>query len=410
MPWQSEQNRKAMAAKTLARGAIWLTGTALGLYALRSLSGRDKEWKDLPAYEKWGYLHIPLPQGGFARIPLPYESGGVFASLPIAALESLREGKSDAFNEALGVVLKGASPVPDPTDLHDILRTSALLGPIADVVANKDWKGSPIVPPGIDENRIPSDQFGPHTLSFSRYLAEMFPNGGVSPAKLEHFLDGYTGGLYRRTAEMIATLRDPSGIQPFKDPSTIPIFGTLFLRPGTSRVVGDFYDRLKWLRQRVGSKVATLEEQGELASAERANKELQDVWKKRTEAIQSNASAASVKEQTEALAKEAQDLIGVHNKRDTSEDRGAGLGVLVYRLSDPEAKDEKLPEGVDTSEALSALREEALRRAEQQRDSERKRGRHVQPLPEYVRVREDNGELTAYGKRRQRLLQALSSK
>lgn len=405
MPWQSTQDRKKMAAKTLARGGLWLTSLALALYALSNRD--DDEWKNLPPYEKWGYLHFPLPQGGYARIPLPYESGGVFASLPIAFLESLREGKDDAFFEALSVVVKGASPVPDPTDWHDVMRTVALFGPIADVVANKDWKGAPIIQRGLEDNRIPSDQFGPHTLSFSRYLGEVFPNGGVSPAKLEHVLNGYSGGLYRRIGSLLEMLKDPSGVQPLKDPSTLPVLGTLFLRPGTSRAVGDFYDRLKWLRQRHGSGVATLEEEGELAEAERTNKRLRDVWKKRTDAIKSDASAASVKEQTEALAKEAEELIGAHNRRETKSDRQVGLGTILHRMTDPSAEPKPLPKDVTRDEALEALHFEALRRAAEARASEKKRGHKVKPLANYVRVRDDQGDLTAFGKRRQRLLKAL---
>lgn len=401
-PWASTEDRRANATRTLAKGAGFLTATALLLYLLQNRG--DPEWEELPPHEKWGYFHVRIPGGGFMRIPLPFEAGSVFGALPIALLEG-----PDALAEALRVAGKSATPI-DLDGMHGIMRNVALLGPIADVLANEDWKGAPIVPDSVGDNRVPSDQYGPNVTRLARFLGAHAPGGGVSPAKLEHLLDNYTGGLYRRLMGAVDTALDPSAVQPLNDPSTLPIMGTLFLRPGTSRVVHDFYDRLKHLRRRQGSKISTLEELGELARAERVNEELQETWKKRRTSIASDSSAATVRAETEALMREAQAKIREHGKREKATDRRAGLGALLYRQTDPRATQEPLPEGITEAEAVAALREEGLRRAEGTIRAARRHGQKARPAFEYVRARDAQGDLTAFGKRQAILLRRLRAR
>jgi hypothetical protein len=405
MPWASTKDRQANLVRSTVRASAYLTGVALLLYFMH----RDEEWwKELPPHEKWLYLH---PSKG-TRIPLPFEVGAVFGALPIAMIENSRT--PGTFAEALKVAVKGATPI-DLDGWRGILSNFALLGPMADVLANEDWKGTPIVPRGVQEMEG-KDQIKPSTLWLSRQIGALFPYGGYSPAKIEHVLNGYTGGLYRRLHEFATTMADPSSIRPLDDPSTIPVFGRLFLRPNTSRVVNDFYDRMEWLRARRGSKTATLEELGELAQGEVLRDKLSDLWKQEGEIIQSGRSAAEREQKIGTLTTQIQDLVRAHDRRDKALDRRRGLGNVLYRLTEPAtvekpttaeeqatyatrlaAEQEKArlhaeelaALGVDEEEALEALRAEAQRRG------------HL------LRSRHLNGTLTPFGARQARLLRGI---
>jgi len=387
-PWASSQDRVYNAARATAKAASFLTSVALVLYFMNK---DDEWWKKLPPHEKWGFLHYRTPWGYVIRVPLPFEAGSVFGSLPIAMIEESTTPGS--LSEAFKVALKGTGPI-DIDGLHGLARNFALLSPMVDVLHNKDWKGAPIVPASVEENRLPEDQFGPRTTGLARLVGSTI---GMSPAKLEHLLDGYTGGLYRRLAGAWDTLTDPSNVRPGEDPSTIPVAGTLFLRPGTSRVVTDFYDRLKHLRARNGSRVASLEETAELGAMERLNRDLQKLWEKRRAAVAGEKrTAAAVQREASEIQAAAELKIGEHNRRDTSNARQAGLGATLYRLTDPSDSAEfEVPAGVTEAEAVAALRAEAQRRA-------RARGTR-----NGARVRDDQGDLTAFGARQARLLRRI---
>jgi hypothetical protein len=75
-----------LAAKTTAKFAVAIT---LPTIALWMLNKDNEEYQNAPRWEKDLFYFIPLPWGGFARIPKPFEAGQIFGSFPRAALERL---------------------------------------------------------------------------------------------------------------------------------------------------------------------------------------------------------------------------------------------------------------------------------------------------------------------------------
>jgi len=378
--------------RTLARGAGWITFASMIAY----YRNRDEEWwKELPEYEKWSYVHWKLPGGKILRAPLPFEFGIVFGALPVAAIEEQRS--PGAFFEAVKRLQKA-------TVDGDRLMP-ALLSPLWDVKGNEDWKGSAIVPRNIKKNRLPVDQYTTQTTElakrFSRLLlSDMHGDPRqlndweakyLNPAALDHLLNSYTGGLYRRTAMMLEKLGDPSAIGAAGDWSTIPVVGTLFLRHGTSRITGDFYDRIDELRQIKGSQKASVAEIGELAASERLNRKLQEMWKERREVISSETSAGKVKTKADALINEIHNVIRAHRDTKAEEWRAQGAGAALYAATSPGAesrhRDEarRLLGGMSIEDQRNALRGAVKLRA----------GR--------LRLRASNGKLTSFGMRLARL-------
>lgn len=389
-PWAKSQDRAENARRTVARGALLLTATALLLWLRRR---DDDKWKELPAHEKWGFLHVwRFDDGTFLRLPLPFEAGALFGALPIALLEESRS--PGAFREALGIAFKNATPFDfDFSSLHPWARNAAIAAPIVDVIANKDWKGSPIV--SGRKRMLAQDRVDYRTTTLAQYLAKFAP-GKVSPIELDHILDGYSGGLWRRVLggpDMLAAMRSD-------DPASWPVLRVLFTRPTTSRLVGDFYDRLTVLQERQGSKVATLEELGELAAAERLDRALDKVWADRRDAFASDRSRAERDKAASDLLESAQAMIREHLKRDRADDRASGLGSLVYRATEPSAKTADLLSGLEAGEqeALAALRAEAARRA---------KARGQKPN---LQTRDSSGALTPFGRRQAALVRALRAR
>jgi len=359
MPWAKHKSRGATALRTLARAAAFVTLAALINY----FRNRDEEWwKELPAHEKWGYIHVKMPGGTVIRIPLPFEHGSIFGALPAALLEDART--PGAFNEALSQSAKANAPV-DLTSLHGVASNVAMLSPMADILANEDWTGRPIVPAPVEQNREPAEQYGPGTTWLSKKMGQVV---GYSPARIEHVLNQYTGGLYRRMASAVETATDPSAVTAGK-PSNLPVLGTLFLRPGTSRVVGGFYDRLGELQQKKGSGKATLEEIGDLAASQRLSRNLTQLWADRREAIASGKSAGEVDTETGKLLEDIQAKIREHNAAPAADRREAGIAAVAYAATDPKdasaddiATAKRLLADVPDGEIRKALMKEAHRR------------------------------------------------
>lgn len=360
--------------RTALRGLGYITLVA----AMNYMRNRDEEWwKELPTYEKWQFIHIQVPGSDtIIRIPLPFEFGILFGALPIAEVEDTRN--PGAFSEAVEQLSQVVAPSLMP----------ALLKPIMEVWRNKDFKGSPIVPDNIQRSRLPKDQYTTHTTDLAVMAGKIF---GQSPAKIEHLVNGYTGGLYKRVSSAYEKAIDPASIGA-EGLSNLPVAGTLFLRSGTSRLAGDYYDRLDTLRQKKGSGESSLVEIGELAEAERLNRKLQGMWAERRSVIAEEKDAKKRATMADEMLKDIYSEIREHNKADKEHFRKQGAGVTIYDATNPNADESDREEARELLSGMS--REEQIAALE---TIVRQRGGKTQ-------TRKSNGRLTAYGLRRARLL------
>ncbi len=364
-------------ARTVTRAGMWITAMAMANY----FRNRDEEWwKELPPHEKWNHVHVKIPGTDVVlRLPLPFEFGALFGALPAAMIEESRS--PGAFAEAWGIFTGNSTP--------DLIP--AMIRPVMEVAANKDWKGKPIVPDQVREHRLPADQYSEHTTELAKIAGRAT---GSSPAMIEHLVDGYTGGFYRRLAKTLDAVADPTVATKF--PRDWPVIGTLFLREGTSRVVGDFYERTTALKQKAGSGKATVEEIGELAAAESLSRSLSEEWKKLREISASGGSAKDRQEAGKPVLDSVKAGIKAHaEKSDSWRIRGAGKLAMDATNPDADASKRtaaaKLLQESDLSrdEAFTALRAEARRRGWK------------------TVIRNQSGKLTPYGKRVARLRAAL---
>ncbi len=204
--------------ETSLRAMAMLTVPALGLW----WAYKDDEWyKNLPDYEKINYLHFKIPgKDIIVRLPVPFELGHIFQSLPVAALNSRYTENPEELSEAMVEILDQANPFGS----RWIVPGISLVGPAIQVATNKDWAGRPIVPMRV-QGKLPEDQYTEYTTELMKHVGKAI---GVSPAKLEYIVDAYSGGLYRRLGRGVDVV---TGKREYETGlPDVPVIGTLFTR------------------------------------------------------------------------------------------------------------------------------------------------------------------------------------
>jgi hypothetical protein len=203
--------------RTIKARPMRTIGTAIGALTVPAVylwwRNKDKEWyKELPAHEKYGYQHFEVPgdPNTIVRVPVPFELGHIFQSIPVAHLDALYKSDPNEVKKMFGKTLEDINPVDIP----------AVARPLWDLASNKDFAGRPVVPRRV-EGKLAEDQYKRHTTELMKFIGKTIK---MSPAQIEHLVDSYTGGAYKRTAR---ALEKPKGEQVKSD---IPVVGTLFLR------------------------------------------------------------------------------------------------------------------------------------------------------------------------------------
>jgi hypothetical protein len=212
---------KHATARTLLRAGVVLLVPALYSW----LKYKDEEWyRQLPWRERWLYLHVPVGDSQILQIPLPQELGAAFASVPIAALDSLYRSDPRAFKSALGHLAEVANPFDWPT--------LAKLG--WEQGRNKvSFFGSPIIPRG-ELDLIPGAQRGEHTSWLGRKLGDAFPTK-MSPRRVDAALRTVFGGVGTDLADSPAAFMRMLGMEVAdreSEPSDIWVYGRAFRRGG----------------------------------------------------------------------------------------------------------------------------------------------------------------------------------
>lgn len=220
--------------ETAFKAIIGLTLPALWMW----WRSKDEDWyENLPVYEKANYLHFRIPgTETIIRLPVPFELGYIFQSAPVAALDAMHREDPKLVTEMFEECLDQSNPLDWP----------ALFGPVIDVLANKDFAGRPIVPKSV-EYKMPEDQYKHYTSELMKVIGKAID---YSPAKLEHLVNSYSGGLFNRVSRTF----DLPGKEDITA-SDIPVIGTLFMRdPKAPKAQLDrFYKRRDELNRKYAS-------------------------------------------------------------------------------------------------------------------------------------------------------------
>lgn len=244
--------------RTLADHPVRATAMAIGGITVPALvhwwlHRDDPDWQDLPDHEKKDWTHWRIGDQ-WIRVPKPFEWGQVFDRLPVRWINDAYREFPQEVDEYLWETLGAFIPIGSFGEL-----IPSGLKPAMEVAFNFDtFRDRPIVSPFQERSKEDADLYTRYTTETAKAIGKLL---NVSPAKVEHVMGGYTGGMLPflvRKGEEIAGVRESAAS------GGIPVVES-FVRDvgkGQSQAVADLYDKLAELTKKHGSGTATAEEEG----------------------------------------------------------------------------------------------------------------------------------------------------
>jgi hypothetical protein len=201
----------------------------------------DEDYKKLPDNVKDNNWLLPSPIGdkrSFIKIAIPYEVGFLFKTIPELAVRYMADTSTGKeVLASFGAGIKRNMPgeaVPIPQAFK----------PSLEAITNYSFfTGRPIE--GMSDQGLPVAQRGPNASEISKLLSSYgLDKIGLSPAKLDYLIQGYTAELGTFTtgiasaAVNAATGKEP----PTKNLEQQPFFRSFLTNPNTSKAATDFYE------------------------------------------------------------------------------------------------------------------------------------------------------------------------
>lgn len=231
----------------VAMGGAFLTTLGLGNW----LRNKDKEWyRALPWRERFLFTNIEMDDGTVARVPRPIDWGNLFMVLPEALADSWFQKDPETATAAIEHIIANMNPLGLPAPANAILEQAA----------NRDFFWDrPIVPRG-EVDMLPGDQRSEYSSWLSKRLGNAFPNR-VSPRRVDAAIRQLGGGAAADLVDALGLggqMRDRE-----REPSDLPVIGTLFRRGGTytaaNRHLVDFQNLYAYFAARDRSKQRPLD-------------------------------------------------------------------------------------------------------------------------------------------------------
>lgn len=266
----SGANGRVLDWQKVGRMVGMLTTTSLALMAYNMGANKD-EWDKLPYHEKWTYYNFWIGKERI-RIPKPFELGAIFSSLPEMMIESMDKKDAEIVGKFLGFTLNDTLSFGWPQ----------IVKPAVELWANKNsYTGRDIVPQGM-EFLAPEMQYTESTKEVYKKLGEMF---GMSPAKIEHVVNGYLSNLsmaFATTADLALEYSTITPSKPFNR-NNLWVLGGAIRDDGmmSAQAVTDFYDYARKVDEAVYSMNA-LKKEGDVTKLRDYVAENLDLIKDRT--------------------------------------------------------------------------------------------------------------------------------
>ena len=206
--------------KTWAVGAATITAPTIALW---DVNKDNPEYWDRPQWERNLFWLIPREEGGFYRVPKPFEIGYVFASLPERVLDWQHEKDPEtlgfAIKDMISTTAEGTLPLP------------TALEPLIENEVNYDFfRNRPIVPQGME--RLPDElQYDDRTSSLAVGIGKVT---GTSPMKVDNTMRGYTGSAGTLALNAIDRVARATGLdkRPLSPTGRPPLTGRFVTREG----------------------------------------------------------------------------------------------------------------------------------------------------------------------------------
>jgi hypothetical protein len=221
--------------KLYTRG-LMITGMTVAYAAMMQ---DDDAYKNANMRDRLGNWFIRIPGVSEPiKIPIPFEVGLIFKALPEAML--LANDKDRDVKEVLTGLgqLVGTSVPFGPSSVPQAVK------PIIEASVNKSFFTGQDIESEAEKGLIASERVREKTSGVAKFLGETI---GVSPVMVDHFINGYTGGLGLAIAQAAGTILPlkPGPEAPDKRLSEMPVVGSMFQPNDAQGQISLFYEKAK---------------------------------------------------------------------------------------------------------------------------------------------------------------------
>lgn len=226
--------------KLLRRGGL-LASTAVA-YAL--MMQDDETYKNANPDEKYNnfFVHVPGIKEAI-RVPIPFEIGYIFKSLPEAIVNTMNseKGGEEAYKAFKNIAIQ---TVPGGTSLF----LPAAIKPIVEGVTNYSFFTGRSLETKREQMEQAQYRYRDNTSELAKQVGAMT---GTSPIKIENLIRGYTGGMGVALAQSFDFAMPTNGTpeQAAKRLSDAAVIGPLFQPADAGGIVGAVYDRVTTLTE-----------------------------------------------------------------------------------------------------------------------------------------------------------------
>jgi len=221
----------------LKRGAV-VAGTTL-LYT--ALMQNNKAYKNATEDEKLNYWFIPMPgMKDVVRVPIPFESGVIFKSLPEAMYNlAATDAKSKDVLPAFAKQLVGNVPGVSTAFLPQGVK------PVVEALTNTDLYSLSPIESARDKTQQAGYRSHANTTEISKLVGQYL---GISPVQLDHFIQSYTSTTGIALMSMFnPVLRGTSA--PEATAHELPLVGSFFQPSDGAGLINKAYDSMANIEQ-----------------------------------------------------------------------------------------------------------------------------------------------------------------
>lgn len=303
--------------QTMMRGFMFLT---LPTLALLAMNWDNEDYWELPQYERDMFWLFPTGNGKFFRIPIPFEWGILFKTMPERAFIWMKQ-KDPEVKEFLDRIWEYTVPSVMPTFIMPFIEwmTEKRLGLWYDII------------PAREKSLPPEMQYGPGTSEVSKGIGKLFE---VSPRKIDNLIRGTTGQLGDIALQTIDDITEIVGIRPESSADKKGVWGKTFTTSPfekSSYHTEKFYKKLNKLEIEHKREGVKGEPNEELQTFRKASKLMSDMRRLREETLKSKDYTAEQKaDAVKKLNTAATDLARVAMGKDPLEEEN--LRVVINAL------------------------------------------------------------------------------
>ena len=314
---------KAEAQRAFRNSAMVMTVLSAA-YAMAYAGDEDYDkLADVVKDNNW-LIPNPLVPHSFIKIPIPFEVGYLFKSIPEASVRYM-QGTSTG-KEVLASYKNGLINNIPGGGLSPYHFLPQAIRPIIEVQSNySNFTGRPIE--GMSDQGKPVAFRGDHASEMAKFLSGLgLDKVTLSPAKIDYLIQAYTAELGTFSNSMASSALEAAEgkTAPSKNLEELPGFKAFMTNPNSSKAVADFYD-LDHKATELYTEFNTLKKTGQGAEAKSL---LEDEQQKKLIAV----APALRKIQTQMTNIHAQINMVQNNQRMSPDERRDRINQLEQNL------------------------------------------------------------------------------